>query len=116
MRGPPGGSGDPLLNPLDATSVLGKGRRLSDSATTRLCELTDRGAATNNQWKSIRAVVRKTLIRLSSNGCSNWHARVSVGLVNFYGNEKTGNSLILFAWQRIEQREESRVFHVQISR
>ena len=48
MRGPPGGSGDPLLNPLDATSVLGKGRRLSDSATTRLCELTDRGAATNN--------------------------------------------------------------------
>jgi len=44
MRGPPGGSGGPLLNPLDATSVLGKGRRLSVSATTRLCELTDRRA------------------------------------------------------------------------
>ena len=97
MRGPPGGSGGPLLNPLDATSVLGK-----RSPVVRLCDhsavyLTDRRAPTNDQWKSIRAVVRKTLIRLSSNRCSNWHARLSVGLVNFYGNEKTGNPLILFA-------------------
>ena len=44
MREPPGGSGGPLLNPLDATSVLGK-----RSPVVRLCDhsavyLTDRRA------------------------------------------------------------------------
>jgi hypothetical protein len=39
---------------------------------------------TNDQLTSIRAVVRKTLIRLSSNRFSNWRARLPVTLVNCY--------------------------------
>ena len=97
MREPPGGSGGPLLNPLDATSVLGKGSLVERPCDHSVVCSPTAEPATNDQCKSIRAVVRKTLIRLSSNRYSNWHARLSVGLMRFYGNEKAGNSLILFA-------------------